>query len=178
MGWSASYTQLGMHAVDPIAAAVGGLLSFLSPCVLALVPGYLAYMGGATAQMSSRRTLLMNAGLFVIGFSAVFITLFAVLRGLVVTLPLDYKDLLTQIGAVVIILLGLQFVGLFRLPFLFREGRLQVAHRLRAGSPLAAGLVGVTFALGWTPCVGPILTFILLRASVPHDLAGGTVLMR
>jgi cytochrome c-type biogenesis protein len=166
-----------LTSVDPIAAFLGGLLSFLSPCVLALVPGYLAYLGGTSVEKGiSRRALVTNAAIFVAGFSAVFILLFAVFRALVVDLPIDYKNLLTEIGAVVIIFLGLQFLGLFRVPFLQREGRLSLAHRLPSGSPLSALLVGMTFGLGWTPCVGPILTFIILRAST-HDLAGGVGLM-
>jgi cytochrome c-type biogenesis protein len=150
-----------LTSVDPVAAFLGGLLSFLSPCVLALVPGYLAYLGGASVEKgNSRRNLVVNAAIFVAGFSAVFILLFAVFRALVVDLPIDYKNLLTEVGAVVIIFLGLQFLGLFRVPFLQREGRFSLAHRLPSGSPLSALLVGMTFGLGWTPCVGPILTFI------------------
>ncbi|HXA42191.1 MAG TPA: cytochrome c biogenesis protein CcdA [Candidatus Solibacter sp.] len=166
-----------LTSVDPIAAFAGGLLSFLSPCVLALVPGYLAYLGGTSVENgTNRRTMVINAGIFVAGFSAVFILLFAVFRALVVDLPIDYKNLLTEVGAVIIIFLGLQFLGLFRVPFLQREGRLSIAHRLQGGSPLSALLVGMTFGLGWTPCVGPILTFIILRAS-SHDLVGGVGLM-
>jgi cytochrome c-type biogenesis protein len=166
-----------LKSVDPAAAFAGGLLSFLSPCVLALVPGYLAYLGGAGVENASRRrNLVANAAIFVAGFSAVFILIFAIFRALVIQLPVDYKNLLTQVGAVVVIFLGLQFLGLFRVPFLFREGRLDIAHRLQSGSPVSALLVGMTFGLGWTPCVGPILTFIILRAST-HDLLDGTGLM-
>src|SRR5207245_9108128 len=97
--------------------------------------------------------------------------------GLLIRLRLAYQNVLTQVGAVIVIFLGLQFLGLIRIPWLVRETRLAVAHRLDAGTALSSALVGMTFALGWTPCVGPILTFILLRASVAHDLAGGTALM-
>ncbi|MDQ6919973.1 MAG: cytochrome c biogenesis protein CcdA [Candidatus Dormibacteraeota bacterium] len=166
-----------LQGVDPIAAFIGGLLSFLSPCVLALVPGYLAYLGGASLEPGvTHRRMMLNAGLFVAGFSAVFILIFAVFRALVIRLPLDYKDLLTQVAAVLVIFLGLQFLGVFRLGFFYREARLQLAHRLPGGSPGSALLVGAAFGLGWTPCVGPILTAIILRASA-HDLAGGTGLM-
>jgi cytochrome c-type biogenesis protein len=162
-------------AVDPIAAALGGLLSFLSPCVLAVVPAYLAYLGGTSAERGrSRGGLVFNAALFVVGFSAVIVLLYAVFKALVIHLPLDLRNLITQLGAVLVIVLGLQFLGLFRLPFLFREGRFQVAHRLSPGSP--APTASAAFGFGWTPCVGPILTFIILRASA-HDLVGGTGLM-
>jgi cytochrome c-type biogenesis protein len=166
-----------LQSVDPLAAIVGGLLSFLSPCVLALVPGYVAYLSGASVEGASRRGLLANAAVFVAAFSGVFILLFAVLKALVVHLPRQSQDLLTQLGAVLIIILGLQFLGLFRAPLLMRDTRLQLAHRFQPGSPIAAAVLGVTFALGWTPCVGPILTFILLRASSAHELVGGTGLM-
>ena len=166
-----------LHGVDPFAALVGGLLSFLSPCVLAVVPGYVAYLGGASLEGEPRRRgLLLNAALFVAGFTLVFVLLFAVLQALVAPLPADYKTLLTDAGALVVIFLGLQFLGLFRLGVFFREARLSLAHRLPPGSPLAALLVGMAFSLGWTPCVGPILTFIILRAS-SHDLVAGGGLM-
>src|SRR5438309_9448573 len=117
-----------LESVDPIAAFAGGLLSFLSPCVLALIPGYLAYLGGASMESSgSKRNLVLNAAVFVAGFSIVFILLFGVFRALVIRLPLDYKNLLTQVAAVIVIFLGLQFLGLFRLPVLFREARLHIA---------------------------------------------------
>jgi len=168
---------LGLHGVDPVAAVVGGLISFLSPCVLAVVPGYIAYLGGASVEAETgRRGLVFNALLFVAGFTAVFVVLYAVLQAVVAPLPSDYKTLLTDAGAIVVIFLGLQFLGLFRVGLFFREARLQLAHRLPPGSPVAAALVGVAFSLGWTPCVGPILTFILLRASA-HDLVGGAGLM-
>jgi cytochrome c-type biogenesis protein len=166
-----------LENVDPIAAFVGGLLSFLSPCVLALIPGYLAYLGGASlTEQASRRTLTLNAAVFVIGFSAVFIVLFGVFKALVIRLPLDYKNLLTEVAAIVVIVLGLQFLGLFRIPWLNREARVQIADKLPGGKPVSALVVGAAFGLGWTPCVGPILTFILLRAS-SHDVAGGVGLM-
>src|SRR5258708_16217609 len=128
-----------LTSVDPIAAFAGGLLSFLSPCVLALVPGYLAYLGGTSVEnRTNRRTMVTNAAIFVAGFSAVFILLFAVFRALVVDLPIDYKNLLTEVGAVILIFLRLQFLGPVLVPFLPRDGRLSVAHRLQAGSPVSA----------------------------------------
>jgi cytochrome c-type biogenesis protein len=159
------------------AAFGGGILSFLSPCVLALVPGYVAYLGGAGAEARPGRAGLMaNAALFVAGFTVAFVTLFGVFKVLVVNLPFGYKSLLTQVVAVLVIILGLQFLGVFRIPFLQREARLQLAHRLPAGSPLSALVVGVAFGLGWTPCVGPILGFIISRA-VAQDVAQGVGLM-
>ena len=166
-----------LTGVDPLAAFAGGLLSFISPCVLAVVPGYLAYLGGAGVEEArSRRGLIVNGALFVVGFSAMFVFLFSIVKLLLVQLSPDYQRLLTQVGAIVVILLGLQFLGVFRVAPLFREARLNIAHRLRAGSPVSAVLVGLTFGLGWTPCIGPILTFIILRAS-EQDFTHGFLLM-
>ncbi|MFN2463130.1 MAG: cytochrome c biogenesis protein CcdA [Candidatus Dormibacteria bacterium] len=158
-------------------AFVGGILSFLSPCVIALVPGYMAYLGGAGVEgRQGRAGLVGNAALFVLGFTLAFVTLFGVFKVLVINLPFGFKDLLAQVVAVLVIILGLQFLGLFRIPILFREARLQMAHRLPGGRPLSALVVGVAFGLGWTPCVGPILGFIISRA-VAQDVAQGVGLM-
>ncbi|MEA2682919.1 MAG: cytochrome c-type biosis protein [Chloroflexota bacterium] len=158
-------------------AFAGGLLSFLSPCVIALVPGYIAYLGGAGVEGErSRAGLVANAALFVVGFSAAFVTLFGIFKVLVISLPFGYKDLFAQVAAVLVIILGLQFLGLFRIPFLAREARFQLAHRLPGGRPSSALVVGVAFGLGWTPCVGPVLTFIISRA-VAQDVLGGVGLM-
>lgn len=160
-----------------LAAFAGGLLSFLSPCVIALVPGYIAYLGGAGIEGErSRAGLMVNATLFVVGFTTAFVTLFGVFKVLVISLPYGYKDLFSQVAAVLVIILGLQFLGLFRIPFLAREARLQLAHLLPGGRPSSAVVVGVAFGLGWTPCVGPVLTFIISRA-VAQDVAGGVGLM-
>jgi cytochrome c-type biogenesis protein len=158
-------------------AFAGGILSFLSPCVIALVPGYIAYLGGAGVENErGRGGLLANAALFILGFTAAFVTLFGVFKVLVINLPFGSKDLLAQAVALLVIVLGLQFLGVFRIPFFLREARLQVAHRLPGGRPVSALVVGVAFGLGWTPCVGPILGFIISRA-VAQDLAQGVGLM-
>ena len=158
-------------------AFAGGILSFLSPCVIALVPGYIAYLGGAGVEGQRGRAGLMgNAALFVVGFTAAFVTLFGIFKVLVVNLPFGFKDLLAQVVALLVIILGLQFLGLFRIPFFFREARFQLAHRFPGGRPLSAFIVGVAFGLGWTPCVGPILGFIISRA-VAQDAVQGIGLM-
>ena len=158
-------------------AFAGGILSFLSPCVIALVPGYVAYLGGAGLESERTRTGLMaNATLFVIGFTVAFVTLFGVFKVLVVNLPFGAKELFAQVVALMVIILGLQFLGVFRIPFFFREARFQMAHRLPGGRPISALVVGVAFGLGWTPCVGPILGFIISRA-VAQDVVQGVGLM-
>ena len=158
-------------------AFAGGILSFLSPCVIALVPGYVAYLGGAGVEGERTRAgLLANAALFVVGFTAAFVLLFGVFKVLVINLPFGAKDLFAQAVALLVIILGLQFLGVFRIPFFFREARFQLAHRLPGGRPVSALIVGVAFGLGWTPCVGPILGFIISRA-VAQDVAQGVGLM-
>lgn len=158
-------------------AFVGGLLSFLSPCVIALVPGYVAYLSGAGVEGEPKRAgLVFNAALFVVGFTVAFVTLFGVFKVLVINLPFGAKDLFAQVAAVLVIILGLQFLGVFRIPFLAREARFQLAHRLPGGRPTSALIVGVAFGLGWTPCVGPVLAFIISRA-VAQDVAAGVGLM-
>lgn len=158
-------------------AFAGGILSFLSPCVIALVPGYVAYLGGAGVESERSRTGLMgNATLFVVGFTVAFVTLFGVFKVLVINLPFGAKDIFAQAVALLVIILGLQFLGVFRIPIFFREARFQLAHRLPGGRPISALVVGVAFGLGWTPCVGPILGFIISRA-VAQDVAQGVGLM-
>ena len=125
-------------------AFVGGILSFLSPCVIALVPGYVAYLGGAGVESSRGRAgLLANAVLFIVGFTAAFVTLFGVFKVLLINLPLGYKDLVSQAVALLVIILGLQFLGVLRIPFFFREARFQLAHRMPGGRPESALIVGV-----------------------------------
>ncbi|MET0303994.1 MAG: cytochrome c biogenesis CcdA family protein [Microbacteriaceae bacterium] len=141
----------GLWLALPIALAAG-LLSFLSPCVLPLVPGYLGYVSGiATGRTRTKRRMLAGVGLFVAGFSVVFVSAF-VLVGTVGTFVLRYESLLTRIAGVVVIIMGVVFIG--QVSFLQRtvKPRWQPATGL-AGAPL----LGIVFAIGWTPCVGPTL---------------------
>ncbi len=150
---------------------LAGLLSFLSPCVLPLVPPYLCYLGGVTfdelsqgeAELSPKAhgRIVLASLLFVFGFTLIFVSLGAsasafgqVLRG--------HQILLTQIAGVIIIIFGLQFLGLFRVSFLQRDTRFQSS--LDAGSLVGAFLMGLAFAFGWTPCIGPILAPVLSLA--------------
>jgi cytochrome c-type biogenesis protein len=152
----------------PLLAVLAGLLSFSSPCTLPLVPGYLGYMSGVS---SSRGRTLGAAGLFVAGFAIVFTSLGAVASDLGSALLL-HRQLLEKVAGVLIVVLGLFVLGLVRAPFLMREGR-PLMERVRPG-PSGALLLGAAFALGWTPCVGPVLGSILLLAGglgVPFLLA-------
>jgi cytochrome c-type biogenesis protein len=162
------------------AAAAAGLLSFLSPCVLPLVPPYLTFIAGTTIEdvayervARARRDVLLAAILFVLGFSTVFVALGAtasifgqVLRAHIATLSL--------IAGLAIILMGLHFLGVFRLGLLYREKRLEVAKPLGLWG---AYVMGLAFAFGWTPCIGPILAAILAIAASEQTALRGAALL-
>ncbi|CAN5388693.1 cytochrome c biogenesis protein CcdA [soil metagenome] len=147
----------------PIAFGAG-LLAFLSPCVLPLVPGYLGYVTGATSPEQLRRgRTMLGAGLFVLGFSVVFLGIF-ILSSTVGYFFLEYEDLLQRIGGVIIIALGFVFIG--QVTFLQRQ--LKPTWRPRAGLA-GAPLLGAVFAIGWTPCVGPTMGAVIALASYQGD---------
>lgn len=154
----------------PLAFAAG-ILSFLSPCVLPLVPSYLAYVGGGSAN---RATALRNSLLFVLGFSMVFIALGAS-ASLVGSLLLDNRSWLIRAGGIMVILFGLMLLGLFKLPFLYRSVRAD--YRGNTSTPLGATIMGMSFAIGWTPCVGPVLGAILTLAGASGTLSAGAGLL-
>jgi len=135
----------------PLAFAAG-VLSFLSPCVLPLVPSYLAYVGGSA--QAERRVVLRNGAFFVLGFALVFVALGAS-ASFIGSLLRAQKDLLTVVGGVLVIAFGLVMLGVIRVPFLYRDSRPQ--YRGETNTPLGALLLGMAFAAGWTPCIGPIL---------------------
>jgi cytochrome c-type biogenesis protein len=147
-------------------AALAGLVSFFSPCVLPLLPGYLSYVSGVAAQdlESARRgRLLAGAVLFVLGFSAVFVLGGALFGSIGLELR-RYQDTLSIIAGVLVILVGLAFIGL--VPMLQRDVRV---HSVPAVGLLIAPLLGVFFAVGWIPCVGPTLTAVLGLSMATDD---------
>lgn len=157
----------------PPIAFLAGVLSFLSPCVLPLVPTYLAYVGGSGA---SRPVLLRNAGLFVLGFSLVFVAMGASASALGSVLR-DQREVLTIAGGVLVILFGLVMLGVIRLPLLYRDTRRNVAQTTDTQRPWGATLLGMAFAFGWTPCIGPVLGSILAAAGAAGTLAAGVGLL-
>jgi cytochrome c-type biogenesis protein len=164
------------------AAFLAGLLSFLSPCVLPLVPPYLCFITGASLEELTRRDkaevgyrlVLMPALLFVLGFATVFVA-FGATASVAGQLLRDHMTLLAQIAGVAIILMGLHFLGVFRLGLLNREFRYMQAKR-PVGLFGAYG-IGLAFAFGWTPCIGPVLAVILAIAASEDSVASGAVLL-
>jgi cytochrome c-type biogenesis protein len=165
-------------------AFLGGIISFLSPCVLPLAPPYLAYLGGTTLDRISgeghavdprlARRVFVSACFFVLGLATVFVALGMTASALGQVL-LRHKELLGQISGGVIIVLGLHFLHLVRLRFLDSEVRFEgPAH---AGTLGTSYLIGLAFAFGWTPCIGPILGAILALAAQEESLGGGTLLL-
>jgi len=164
----------------PIAAFVAGLVSFLSPCVLPLVPGYVSLISGVGVEelkgqeTQLLRKMMLNSISFILGFSIVFITLGAISTE-VGQLLARYKSTLAQIAGVVIILFGLHLTGIFRINALYADKRL---HGVKGGSTAGgAFLIGFAFAFGWTPCVGPILAVILGFAAAQDSVVKGIALL-
>ncbi|MDO8600387.1 MAG: cytochrome c biogenesis protein CcdA [bacterium] len=143
-------------------AFIGGLVSFLAPCVLPIIPGFLSYLAGSstTGGAPSRRAVFMNALFFVLGFSVVFAALGVLLNTLLEAVAYDAQIWLSRIGGALVIFFGLYLVGLLKIPFLEREHK--IAVRTRFSSRYATSfLFGLAFAAGWTPCVSAALGAIL-----------------
>jgi len=168
-----------------LSALGAGALSFLSPCVLPLVPPYLCYMAGvsvedfrgdgnATARIASRKALLSAAMAFVLGFTTVFVALGAGASTIGRFLRVWQAELGVAAG-IVIIVMGLNFLGLIRIPLLSREARLQADAK--PATLLGAYLMGLAFAFGWTPCIGPVLGPILTLAGGRETVTDGALLL-
>ena len=160
-------------------AITAGLLSFLSPCVLPIVPPYLAYMGGVSVSemdetRAARRRVLTSAAMFVLGLSTVFLMLGMAFSALG-RVFLSAQGWFVPVAGVVVMIFGAHFVGVFRIPFLDREVRVEAGNR--GGSAFGAYVLGLAFAFGWTPCLGPILGTILGLAASEADVARGSALL-
>lgn len=157
-------------------AFAAGLLSFLSPCVLPLVPSYIGFLTGMSLpEMAGRRRVaLLHALLFVLGFSLVFMLLGASATALGRALNY-YQEWLQRIGGVLIILFGLVCLGVIKAPFLSQERRLQMEQK--PVGLLGSALVGMAFGAGWTPCIGPVLGAILSLAATTDSVARGMLLL-
>ncbi len=164
----------------PIAAFLAGLVSFLSPCVLPLVPGYVSLISGAGVEELKSdnahllRKVMLNSIGFILGFSIVFITLGA-LSTEAGHLLARYKSVLARVAGVIIILFGLHLTGILRINALYSDKRF---HNVKGGStPWGAFVIGFAFAFGWTPCVGPILGVILGFAAAQDSVTKGIFLL-
>jgi cytochrome c-type biogenesis protein len=173
-----------MADVSLFAALGAGVLSFISPCVLPLVPGYISYVSGVSFDemrggegprgARSRRQMLVTSAAFVLGFSLVFIGFGASASALGHVL-IRYRALLGRIAGAVVIVFGLHLAGVFRIAWLDRDTRMQTSKR--PAGPVGAVLVGIAFAFGWTPCIGPILGGILSLAAEKNTVGEGTLLL-
>lgn len=162
-----------MSSFPLVVAFFAGVVSFLSPCVLPIIPGFLAYLGGDSAsgasqqQESKRLPIFLNSLFFVIGFSIVFALLGILLNGILANVAYSVQTWLSRIGGAVIIFFGLYLMGLFKISFFESSHAMHPKIHLRSRY-LTSLLFGFAFAAGWTPCVGPVLGGILgLAASAP-----------
>ena len=164
-----------MQDVSLFIAIFAGFASFVSPCVLPLVPAYVGYITGSSSDESQAKSFtLWRAIAFVLGFSLVFITMGATASYLG-KLFAQYQALFNKISGILIIIFGLHLIGLLKLEFLYREARMEGPKE--ATSWLTALLMGMAFAAGWTPCVGPVLASILAYAGSSATLGQGIILL-
>ena len=170
-----------VSAVAVLTAFGAGIVSFLSPCVLPLVPGYISYVAGDAlthdhqADDRAQRLAVLGLGLcFVAGFSTVFIALGAGATALG-QLLLRYKYEANMVGGVIVITFGLFMIGMLKLPWLQRD--LRFHGDIKGARPLGAYLIGLAFAFGWSPCIGPVLGVILTVSAVAATVSGGIALL-
>ncbi|MBT4218472.1 MAG: cytochrome c biogenesis protein CcdA [Rhodospirillaceae bacterium] len=169
--------------ISYIGALTAGILSFVSPCILPLIPAYLCFLGGAsldelTAEdgidAAVQRRVFVSALAFVIGFATVFIAMGASASALSRIL-IENIDVLSKIAGVVIVLFGMHYMGLFRIGFLNFEKRFHIENK--PTGIVGSYVLGLAFAFGWTPCVGPILATILMVAAGNDSIMFGTTLL-
>ena len=167
-----------------ISVFIAGLLMFLAPCTLPLVPAYLAFISGVKSEeltdpnekKAAKRAIRINGIAFVLGFSVVFVG-FGLLAGLLGAQIGQFRNLLSQVGGAFIIVFGLMMLNVIKIAPLLKERKMQMPSFMTPGHPTSACGIGVTFALGWTPCVGPVLASVLLLASTSTTAVQGGVLL-
>ncbi|MGQ0571606.1 MAG: cytochrome c biogenesis CcdA family protein [Armatimonadota bacterium] len=170
-----------MSEVNFVLAFAAGILGFLSPCVVPLIPGYLSFVSGlslADMSLEERRQhlgrVLLATGLFVLGFSTIFTGLGASASALG-SVVLDNRLLLTRMGGAVVIFMGLAVLGIIKVPGLYRERRFRMERRPLG--LLGAFPIGMAFGFAWTPCVGPVLTAVLTLAATAQTVGSGALLL-
>lgn len=173
--------MLEISNIGILTALAAGAISFLSPCVLPLVPGYVSYVAGNSADRSgpeavlrSRSATLLLSSYFVLGFSTIFVALGASATA-VSRMLLSYRYEANIVGGVIIIVFGLFMAGLVRLPWLQRDMRFHGA--IAGGRPLGAYVLGLAFGFGWTPCIGPVLGAILTVSALSETASSGVALL-
>lgn len=157
-------------------ALSAGLISFFSPCVLPMVPIYIGYLSGAAVTpegvVTARRDAVAHAAAFVLGFTLIFVAIWSALSALTYVLS---KSDLGHIAGVILIIFGIHFIGIVRIPFLYQEARLEI-HNRPLGYPTSL-LTGMAFAAGWTPCIGPTLSGVIALATQEATVLQGTGLL-
>lgn len=163
-----------------VSAFIAGILMFLAPCTLPLVPAYLAFIAGVkpgdTIDRTAHRRIIVNSIFYCVGFSMVFIG-FGILAGLASMFVAIVRDILMPIMGILIILFGLQMMHFINISRIFKTTSVGMPTFLKPGSPVSATVIGMAFALGWTPCVGPILATILLLAGTSGTVLSGALLL-
>ncbi len=161
-----------MTNIPIVVALLAGIVSFLSPCVLPIIPGFLAYLAGESSsggQKPARITIFLNSFFFVLGFSIVFALLGVLLNSVLSFAAYAVQQWLSWIGGALVIFFGLYLMGFFKIPFLEFDHKMSVRTKFRSRY-LTSLVFGFAFAAGWTPCVGPVLGGILgLAASAPGE---------
>jgi len=172
---------MGVEPLFFVSVFIAGVLMFLAPCTLPLLPAYLGFISGVTqtelaegVSKRARNDILRNASMFVLGFTVVF-AFFGMFAGAVGSFVAPLRELLTVIGGVVILLFGLFTLGTVNINLFARERRLQLPKAFTLGTPTSSALVGAAFAFGWTPCIGPILATVLLFAGSTETILAGVL---
>ena len=167
--------------VNAFVAFIGGVLSFFSPCILPLVPSFLIYISGASVSQYSdlsdkkyRKRILLHSISFIVGFSLVFISL-GLSSSFLGNLFSLYEKWIMRVGGLLLIIMGLSMLNVLKIPFLNQEKMIRLNEK--PAGLLGSFVVGVTFSLGWTPCIGPVLASILLIASSSGSVLGGAFLL-
>lgn len=168
-----------------ISAFIAGILTFLAPCTLPLVPGYLGFISGSSLEdlkdpeksKSARYKIFLNGLFFMFGFSAVFIIMGTLVGFIGATLLAPYRLWLGRIGGIFVIIFGLFMLNVLKIPFLMAEKQIKIPSFFKGGKPTNSFILGSTFAFGWTPCVGPILGSILLLASTSTSAFQGALML-
>ena len=172
----------GVDNLNVLVAMAAGLLSFLSPCVLPLFPSYLSFITGISfdeldrseLKPGTRKVVMLNSALFILGFSLVFISLgtsFSLLGGALSS----YQTVISRAGGAIIVIFGLYIIGILKIPAFMQYKQIRLKNK--PTGYVGSAVVGATFAAGWTPCVGPILGSVLLLAATAGKVSSGVALL-